>query len=1470
MKKLHLKIPWIFNNISWSKHLSVIGLILIGLFLISAQSNAQKIDLAFVLDGSGSIDAKDFEIQKKGLMSALRRSDIFPRNGEIAFTLVQYAGEETRVEVPYTVLTSEGVVLSIINLIRDIEQIKGGTNPGDGVNTAMQILNASGNPNHKQVLCLSTDGIPNAGADIATALSNARNSGIKLDRFNVLAIEDPVRDVYEQDFIDYYDPLLFGDGGITVSKLSVEFANMVGATCLFAELSLRALEVNQAVQDWNNSVSLTKNKPTMVRAFIESMGNNPAPATARLRGYRGGVELPNSPLTATNAYSFRAPVYTTLETVIEARRANLSSSLNFKLPQNWLNGNVTIKLEGVGGPMDCSSTPSVDSNCRINTAYFPIDLLKVKFLKVAWRKSRKKKYKTKDYHIDYLEQRLLSIFPIDRMSAGRGKLKIFKKNPSRKKILRVISRRRIFSLGWLGNRIYYGALVLPDGDMTIEGRAFVGKKCSYGKFPTTPFWRGHNTHAHEIAHNFGIEHAPYCIEDEDPATSSSPFPKSHVSYDLASIPVATIGPLRNGIDNQIWGYDNYSGKIINPRKNFELMSYCAFDIQENWNWISDFTYNRVRSAIDIQYRIDMQEGIGQNYAIVSGQIDTLSGVSRLDPVIYFSSTAQPPVEIEGEYILELLDNENNILSSTPFEPDFSEENDAEAGIGNFVIPVLTNPAMKSVRISKNDNVIIEYSASPNTPTVEVLYPNGGEVLTDSLVNIVWTASDPDGDSLTYTVEYSRDGGNNWEALTLDWEGDTLDMDLIDLEETTQGLIRVTASDGFNSSSDISDFTFSTPNNMPRAEITGIKDGDRYAGVQPIYFEAFSYDNEDGRLSDGNFSWSSDIDGPLGTGEFMKIASDFTEGEHIITLTATDNGSLSYSTSVKVFISRLPNIPPLISIESPEDGKVYDYLTKLNIDVFASEVESNDAISKIDIVLNGDTITTLTAEPYTYSYTPVPGEYIIEAIAYDNNGGTASDKVTITINEPMTKTISIPIVSGSDDIEEQVSTGYIKMTSGDLDMSYDDDYNNPNGAYQVGLRFQDIKIPGGSAITNAHIQFTVDEPFGGVSKLQIKGEAVDNASAFSSGSRNLSRRIMTNTESEWTPEEWTTANESGPNQRTSDISEVLQKIIDRPGWQSGNAMVLSILGEGIRTAESYEGLPENPPTLTITYIPAEFLTDEAVQVTNGSDDIEQEETSGIVNMTSGDLDMSDDEDDDKDRLITGIRFNNVSVPQGAVITNTQILFTADEVTRGEVELNVECEASGNALPFTEDDYNLSNRPKVNTSVVWQPNDWLNIGESGHKQLSSNLNVLLQELVKRPDWQNGNSVVFSILGDGIRTAESYEGSPFESPRLYITYINEQANQNPVQPKNEYEINTKVYPNPTNGQVIIEYDVPDLSDTNQSGRINIYNSLGQLVFNESFDADQNNRRNFDLKALPVGTYYLRIQIGMYYSNKVIVKVD
>ncbi|MHC4116555.1 MAG: hypothetical protein ACYSWO_03500 [Planctomycetota bacterium] len=171
-----------------------------------------------------------------------------------------------------------------------------------------------------------------------------------------------------------------------------------------------------------------------------------------------------------------------------------------------------------------------------------------------------------------------------------------------------------------------------------------------------------------------------------------------------------------------------------------------------------------------------------------------------------------------------------------------------------------------------------------------------------------------------------------------------------------------------------------------------------------------------------------------------------------------------------------------------------------------------------------------------------------------------------------------------------------------------------------------------------------------------------------------------------------------------------------------------------------------------------------QITSGNDAVE-EESDGNMYMTSSDLELIDD----GNLQVIGLRWLNVEVPKGAIISSAYIEFTVDETESPEaVNLIVEGELDPDPPTFASIDYNVSSRSRTVAQVKWSPPDWPTVGE---KQRSEDISPIIAEIVSQDGWAMGNSIVIIIYDDpdapsvSHRTAESGTGAV--SPLLHIEY-------------------------------------------------------------------------------------------------------
>jgi hypothetical protein len=201
-----------------------------------------------------------------------------------------------------------------------------------------------------------------------------------------------------------------------------------------------------------------------------------------------------------------------------------------------------------------------------------------------------------------------------------------------------------------------------------------------------------------------------------------------------------------------------------------------------------------------------------------------------------------------------------------------------------------------------------------------------------------------------------------------------------------------------------------------------------------------------------------------------------------------------------------------------------------------------------------------------------GTYILRLTASD--GALAStDSVQITVL-PQPPPIDRRIVAASDDTEEEAPTGTISANTSDIEMV-------TGATAQIdGLRFTNITVPQGATILNAYIQFEADETQNEVTNLILQGQAADNAPTFTTTAHDVSARPRTTASAGWSPVPWTLVGEQGPNERTGDIKAVIQEIVNRPGWVSGNAIAIIVSGTGHRTARSFETVPTGAALLHI--------------------------------------------------------------------------------------------------------------------------------------------------------------------------------------------------------------------------------------------------------------------------------------------------
>ncbi|MBU0764715.1 MAG: right-handed parallel beta-helix repeat-containing protein [Bacteroidetes bacterium] len=167
-----------------------------------------------------------------------------------------------------------------------------------------------------------------------------------------------------------------------------------------------------------------------------------------------------------------------------------------------------------------------------------------------------------------------------------------------------------------------------------------------------------------------------------------------------------------------------------------------------------------------------------------------------------------------------------------------------------------------------------------------------------------------------------------------------------------------------------------------------------------------------------------------------------------------------------------------------------------------------------------------------------------------------------------------IAAGTDDAYE-TSGGTMSVTASYLSTGYD--------GYYVGLRFANVTITQGATINSATFSAYYYTAQAGIT-VEIYGQAVDNAGAFTTTAGNISGRTPTTAN----VANWTFDISSGVWNTSPSIVNIIQEIVNRPGWVSGNAICIITHETGTTNYGKWEAIEYGwgrEATITINYTPA---------------------------------------------------------------------------------------------------------------------------------------------------------------------------------------------------------------------------------------------------------------------------------------------
>jgi len=727
------------------------------------------------------------------------------------------------------------------------------------------------------------------------------------------------------------------------------------------DLVAAELEVSQGIQNLDNDMPLVEDRRTIVRLYVER--ENPwFPAVsnvkARLHGVRNATELPDSPLDPMNGTM-------TLQTYsVEEMRERTDRTFWFYLPEEWRSGFVYLRAE-VNYDDSVVEQDKSDNEISEWVTFHEADTFNWVVVPLHLHpngdrgESPNTWWGTESYKWD-IYNNMLRLYPIADYDNWHFTSSLkpdwhflgdewdLRNCANCTRMLNKIVSKNNWTSDWVDDLHYVGTVdedISTDvtGGGQVGGMAYTGTPNCWVKMDPSieggMDWaiQGGATMAHELGHTEGRLHANCAGDEEDGGDLDPDYPWPWPDCHLADVDPRGY----YGLDVYYgkWGLDEPAA-IDNDEDAYPLMGY------ERPRWIDPYTYCDLLNMYGVTCNLNFSSVQAASLAesalpaadpermetlhsapkllTVLGTVDRTHGTGEIYEValqsagdVFADNMAMAEEKLQwlaagqaGDIVLEIRDGAGAVLDARLVVGNESVDGvQVEAGFQEL----LPWPPPAAVVVLLLDGEVLDvHTASAHAPTVTVLHPNGGELLSPH-PTIRWTAEDLDGDDLLFHILYSTDGGASWQAVALGEGGAEYTFYPPDgLQGSDLARIRVVATDGLLTGQDDSDGTFTVPGTAPMVTISSPRDGLVHPPDRPLVLDGGADDAEDSTLGGDSLLWRSYADGVLGTGEELYLPPGrLSIGPQRIYLSATDSDGMTALDTVDIVIGHLRIYLPVL-------------------------------------------------------------------------------------------------------------------------------------------------------------------------------------------------------------------------------------------------------------------------------------------------------------------------------------------------------------------------------------------------------------------------------------------------------------------------------------------------------------------------------------------------------------------------------
>lgn len=519
------------------------------------------------------------------------------------------------------------------------------------------------------------------------------------------------------------------------------------------DLTIGHVEVTQAVQTLGNDVPMVTGRRTVLRVYahtddeVENEG-----VQILIDAYRNGQQLPGAPILINDK---TAKIWET-NAQLENLRSDITNSVNFQLPTDWLNGQVTLNIT-IDPSNVISETNEANNVTEMILEYNDVPTLEVVVVPV--------RYIYGGYYVfpaptnfDYLIPRFMKLYPIHNINISihspityNGSDYDLTSVVAWERLLNQVNTLRRSEVGTGGSKVYYAVVPLDDGDRTtwypgggIQGIGFIGIRSSVGLVDLPDLnVNGSLIAAHEFGHNFGQDHAPCNL----PVSESDP------DY-----------PYDGGVIGQ-YGFDMDNFVVI-PKSRADVMGYCRPV------WVSDYTYESLYG--DQRRFLTTADTIPQDNLFIRVSFDA-QGIASIEPIYELSNTPDE-FDLASDYWIEFIDDQGIKVDQAPVSLLTMNANGITGKAIQAMVPK-PKETFSSIQLTYKGQVIAERSFE-SSPTALDRTPN--LVLSDNELMLTWSSP-----GKAAMVRISADQGKSWETIAVDviqgeWATDPEDLPAGDL------------------------------------------------------------------------------------------------------------------------------------------------------------------------------------------------------------------------------------------------------------------------------------------------------------------------------------------------------------------------------------------------------------------------------------------------------------------------------------------------------------------------------------------------------------------------------------------------------------------------------------------------------------------------------------------------------------------